>query len=144
MKGQSAIEYLATYGWMILAVAAMSGLAYNHIQASCTSSSADFYSDAAEINQFGITGSGDFVVSIENTGYQEITIKGVNITINKETREYTKSVTISSGKTKQLNFKDLKSSKSCSTMDLVFTLERASLQSQQVKGIVRAPIDFEN
>lgn len=142
-KGQSAIEYLTTYGWMILAVAAVSGIAYGSIQSSCTRSFSDFYTDAIEVNDFGLSGNGDFLMSVKNTGYSEIQFNSINITVNDESVGKDLDLNLSSGSSDQITLSGFTSTQSCNTLDVEMDFDRGGLTGQEVTGIIRSPIDIQ-
>lgn len=142
-KGQSAIEYLTTYGWMILAVAAVSGIAYNSIQSSCTRSFSDFYTDAIEVNDFGLRGNGDFLMSVENTGYSEIQFDSINISVNDQNAYKDLDLNLTSGSSDQITLSGFTSTQSCNTLDVQMRFDRGGLTGQEVTGIIRSPIDIQ-
>lgn len=143
-KGQSAIEYLSTYGWMLLAVAVVGGIAFTNISNSCTRSSSDFYTDAIDIRDFGVDGSNNFLISLENSRYQELRIQNINITIDDTTEEHKIGGNISSGNTRQLSLNGYRTTSGCNTLELGINYDRGSLNGQEVTGIIRAPIGFNN
>lgn len=143
MKGQSAIEYLATYGWMILAVSIVAGVAYTNIQTSCTRSSSDFYSDAISINDFGLNGNGDLLISVENSRYEEIKFNSVNVTIDENSRFENLDFNLTSSQQSQISISGFQSTNGCNTLQLRINFDRGNLSDQQVTGIIRAPIGFE-
>lgn len=142
-KGQSAIEYLTTYGWMILAVAAVSGIAYSSIQSSCTRSFSDFYTDAIEVNDFGLSGNGDFLMSVKNTGYSEIQFNSINVTVNDENIFKDLDLNLTSGSSDQITLSGFTSTQSCNTLDVEMDFDRGGLTGQEVTGIIRSPIDIQ-
>jgi len=142
MKGQSAIEYLATYGWMILAVSVVSGVAYTSIQTSCTRSSSDFYTDAIKINDFGLDGEDNLLLSVENSRYQEIQFKTVNVTIDDENKTEKSNLNLSSSEQGQIKIAGFQSTSGCNTIEVGINFDRGNLTNQDVTGIIRAPIGF--
>lgn len=143
MKGQSAIEYLTTYGWMVLAVAVVGGIAYANIQASCTRTYADFYTDAVSVEDFGLDGAGDFAVSLKNDRYQELDFNSINITIRDEYRAETGlSLNLKPGESGQIGVSGFDSSQSCNTLQVDLNFDRGNLSNQEATGIVNAPIQI--
>lgn len=143
MKGQSAIEYLATYGWMILAVSIVAGLAYTNIQTSCTRSSSDFYTDAISINDFGLDGEGNLLISVENSRYEEISFKSVNVTVDDEFVYEDLDFNLTSSEQSQISIPGFQSTRGCNTLQVGINFDRGNLTDQEVTGIIRAPIGFE-
>lgn len=141
-KGQSAIEYLTTYGWMMLAVAIVGGIAYSNIQATCTRSTSDFYTDAIAINDFGIGGEGNFVLSLKNDRYTEIEFTKLNVTIDDQSKWKNPDKNLTSGESKQVKISGFQSTDACNTLDVRLTFNRGQLKDQKVTGFIRAPIGF--
>jgi len=74
-KGQSAIEYLMTYGWMLLVVAIVGGAIFATVQGQCTSSSTGF-GDNVEVDDFGVDGDGNMQLVLRNTGNDPVFLTG--------------------------------------------------------------------
>jgi hypothetical protein len=139
-KGQSAIEYLTTYGWMILAVAVVSGVAYSSIQSSCTETFSDFYTDAIEVNNFGIDGSGNFAISLKNSRYSKLEFNSINISIDDKYIQKEPELNLTAGESGQLKIPGFSDSEACNTLDVKINFDRGNLEDQDVTGIIRAPI----
>jgi hypothetical protein len=142
-KGQSAIEYLATYGWMILAVAIVSGVAYSNIEGSCTRTSSDFYTDALAINDFGLAGDEDFVLALENDRYTDIRLDSINVTIDDESEFRSIDENLTAGSSEQYSISGFQSTEGCNTLDVRINFDRGPLDDQSVTGFIRAPIGFQ-
>lgn len=79
-KGQSAIEYLTTYGWMLLVVAIVGGAIFTTVQEQSNLQSVNGFSGSAvSIDQFATTGTGQLALQISNTGNSDIRITGASI-----------------------------------------------------------------
>ncbi|QGA80996.1 hypothetical protein [Candidatus Nanohalobium constans] len=144
MKGQSAVEYLTTYSWMILAVAVVAGVAYTNIENSCTTSSSDFYTDSMAINGFGVDNSDNFVLDIQNTRYQDIRFNKINITVNDRTENKTLGYNLSSSQSTEISMSGFETGTGCNTLEINIDYDLGRLQGQQATGIIRAPISFKN
>ncbi|MEF8880229.1 MAG: hypothetical protein V5A72_00160 [Candidatus Nanohaloarchaea archaeon] len=143
MKGQSAVEYLSTYAWMILAVSLVAGVAFANVRVSCNQSFSDFYTDAVEVSNFGLDGSGDLVMSVENTKYQDVEFESINVTIGDDFEdEKPLNLNLSSGEKGQINIAGFKSTSSCNSLDIEMVFDIGDLDDQRVTGVVRAPIGF--
>jgi len=77
-KGQSAIEYLMTYGWMLLVVAIVGGAIFATVQGQCQQSASGFAGDI-EVNEFGVTEGDDLQVELRNTGSESVYVHGVEL-----------------------------------------------------------------
>ena len=143
-KGQSAIEYLSTYGWMLLAVAVVGGIAFTNINNSCTRSSSDFYTDAIDIRDFGVDGSKNLLLSLENSRYQNLRIQNITTAVDDDSETHVIGQNISSGEAEQFSLNGYQATSGCNTLELGINYDRGSLEDQEVTGIIRAPIGFNN
>ncbi|MFB6158187.1 MAG: hypothetical protein ABEJ95_00835 [Candidatus Nanohalobium sp.] len=142
-KGQSSIEYLTTYGWMILAVAVVGGVAYDNIGSSCTRSFSGFYSGDVEVKNFGVDGDGSFKVSLENEKYYTLEVKRFNVSSEDSSRYKDLSVSISPGGVAQLSVPGYSHAETCKTLDVEMVYDKGPLKGQVLRGTVRAPISID-
>lgn len=78
-KGQSAIEYLMTYGWMLLVVAIVGGAIFATVQGQCTQSSSGFSTTDVRIADFGVATGGDLAVELRNAAADPVTVQSIQI-----------------------------------------------------------------
>jgi hypothetical protein len=79
-KGQSAIEYLTTYGWMLLVVAIVGGAIFTTVQNQANlQTSSGFAGADVGIGTFAPNGSGGLVMEIEATGSSDVEIENVTM-----------------------------------------------------------------
>lgn len=76
-KGQSAIEYLMTYGWMLLVVAIVGGAIFATVQGQCVSDQTGFTGDDAAVNSFVVGDS--LELEVANTASEPITLQEVYV-----------------------------------------------------------------
>jgi len=81
VKGQSAIEYLTTYGWMLLAVSIAGTTFYTTLDTGCSTQLTASSDSELSLKDVGITRQGLAAVFTSPTG--DVTIDEVNIT-NKD------------------------------------------------------------
>ena len=67
LTGQSAIEYLMTYGWMLLVVAIVGGAIFAVVQSESVESVNGFTGDDVIVDEFGVTSGGDVQLQLRNT-----------------------------------------------------------------------------
>ncbi|MFB6175388.1 MAG: hypothetical protein ABEJ87_05470 [Candidatus Nanohalobium sp.] len=91
MKGQSAIEYLMSYGWMLLVVAIIGGAIYTTVGGRCVTSTSGFSSTDVRVADFGTTGSGELRFNLRNAHPEPIEITNISVTSE------TSGQTVSSG-----------------------------------------------
>jgi hypothetical protein len=104
MKGQTAVEYLMTYGWAILIILIVAGvLAYYGIfaPAGFLGPTARGFGQVQVLNPWSLTASsGDISLNLGNRAGESITLTGVNYTIDSTTYASTAisgDTTLSSG-----------------------------------------------
>ena len=98
MKAQSAIEYLMTYGWMLLVVALAGGSIYSFTGSQCTETASGFNGDSLAVTDFTVSSETDnLVVLVENNGPNTVTLNNVSISSDQDTTTQEASVEISSG-----------------------------------------------
>ena len=144
MKGQSAIEYLVTYGWMVLAVAIVGGIAYDSVSGSCSRSFSGFYADSVSVGSFGIDSNGNFRVSLKNDQYQQLNIKKFNVSSSDTTRYKDLDKLVDPGESTALRVPGYSQGESCQTLDVEMEFDRGPLEGQSVKGSIEAPINIDS
>lgn len=77
--GQSAIEYLMTYGWMMIAVSIVSGVVFSAVGSQETSSVSGFIGSDVQIENFGMTADENLALSFSNARTNNIEIQSVEI-----------------------------------------------------------------
>jgi|GEM_PF-1488966 len=78
LKGQSAIEYLMTYGWMLLVVAITGGAIFATVGSQSTDSVSGFTGSDIIVDDFGVTGDNELGLSARNGAGNEIVVSRVN------------------------------------------------------------------
>ena len=80
IKGQSAIEYLMTYGWMLLVVAVAGGAIFSIVGDQTIESVSGFTGGDLDVVDFGLNAENDYVeMVIRNNAATEVEINYVNI-----------------------------------------------------------------
>jgi hypothetical protein len=140
MKGQSSIEYLMTYGWMLFAVAIVGSIIYSSVPSSCQSSSQGFRGTSLDIENYAFTGSGDLKFSLKNFEDETITIKKINVSSGSRERSkrYSKSIDYLSSDI--VGLKGYSPNGECQSLDVKIIYDRGPLNNQQITGTVRAPV----
>lgn len=79
-KGQAAIEYVMTYGWMLVAVSVIGGAAFQSLGFQCVPSVTGFEGEQVGIDDFATTNDEEIVFLIENDGRQDVDLQQARIT----------------------------------------------------------------
>ncbi|MFB6145204.1 MAG: hypothetical protein ABEJ99_01725 [Candidatus Nanohaloarchaea archaeon] len=106
-KGQSAIEYLTTYGWMLLVVAIVGGAIFTTVQGQANISNKSGFSSAdVRISQFGMTSGGGLSIELRAATSQAVTVTDVKVYEKgnvSNAQNKTVSLTIPTGETKTVS-----------------------------------------
>jgi len=144
MKGQSAIEYLTTYGWMLLAVSVAAGTTFGTLQDSCTRNSAFVNTDTVGIDQFGLTNDGYLSLAVQNNEYERVEVKGLEIDAEYMDRSKNTSVTVEPGEISEVSMPGFSTSGTCRDISVKFIYDRGPLEDQVIEGTLTAQIDMED
>jgi len=142
MKGQSSLEYLITYGWMLIAVAIASGVAFTNFQSSCQETFNGFYTETISVEQFGVDSSGSLKMSVKNQKYTDMTIQSINISSQEKNISQSLNENISAGQSVSLEVAGIGLSEGCNELDVTMTYDLPPLQSQKVHGQMKAPLEI--
>lgn len=140
MKGQSAVEYLATYGWMVLAVAIVSGVAYSSIDPMCTGTTSNIYSGTISLEDYGVEEGGNLLVLLGNRKYSKLNLTSINVTQGDKTRNETLNQNISAGSSAQIEIDGFTEASGCNQIELEVFYEKGGLPGQKAVGEINAPI----
>jgi hypothetical protein len=108
-KGQAALEYLLTYGWAILIIAAVIAIIIGSGMFSPKNSAANYAVSPPQmpVNGFMMTGeSGDILLKVNlsnNFGYK-IRVDGITVTYRDGTKFFDKSDTLAQGDSRIYTF----------------------------------------
>ena len=136
MKAQSAIEYLTTYGWMLVTVSIVSGVAYSSFGTACVENSSGFVGDSIQVQDFGLKSSGGLSIALENTRsdnveIQEIVVENSSITITDGD--------LDPGQVSGINIAGFEETEGCNTLDLKLKYSIGSLTGQEATGTLTGP-----
>ena len=149
-KGQSAIEYLMTYGWMLLVVAIVGGAIFATVQGQCTQSTSGFTGGDVIVENFGIDGSNQTQMTIRNGGAETLTINNASIVNPDGEDQYLASapgdsVDVGVGNSESItlsNGEGISSSDGCNDFNLEFTYSMGALNDQVSQGTLTDSVEF--
>jgi len=78
-KGQSAIEYLMTYGWMLLVVAIVGGAIFATVQGQCTTSTSGFSTSDVRVADFATNSDGNLAFELRNAAASPVEIDNISV-----------------------------------------------------------------
>ncbi len=149
-KGQAAIEYLATYGWMLAAVAMVSGIIYSSTGASfCNSQVSGFSIYSSQVNDFGLTaGENTMQLDIQNSDPQGLKHNLTRVTVqdrNMEERQRTVNLDqrVGPGQSSVIEVSGIQESSSCNTFDVEIIYDRGFLlPNQKASGTITSSAEI--
>jgi len=134
-KGQSAIEYLMTYGWMLLVVAIVGGAVMMTVQdtqeeCEATMSGLDSMDREFGVADFSTTSDG-LNIQVENNAQETVDSIDVNVSLGEEYEEDLDIGSLGMGDTAEASFDDFSLDEdSCETVDVTIDYERDGLESE--------------
>jgi len=134
MKGQSAIEYLMTYGWMLLVVAVVGGAIFSTVQGQCTETVSGFAGSDVIIDNFGSTSTDKLQVELRNTGSEDSDIQRITFEQNGKKIEIGSTRSIDVSETKVYSTDGLVESSSCNTIDVSIVYDKGGLSDLVASG----------
>lgn len=134
-KGQSAIEYLMTYGWMLLVVAIVGGAVITTVQDNqnaCEKQINDFEAtqNAFGVSDFAVTSSA-LNIEFRNNNQEDVTINTVTISNSTGTvATLSPGATVGFGDTTTVSASEVTSSDDCNTYDVTVEYDKDGLDSE--------------
>lgn len=144
IKGQSAIEYLTTYGWMLLVIAIVGGAIFSTVQNSSQVQTTSGFANAdVRIEEFGVTSNG---LETEIRAASSEQVENVNVSlVDDETGETvyaSEKPTIPVGDTETVSFSNVGSSENTNTYDVRIEYDTGSLTGLTVEGSITGQISM--
>lgn len=128
-KGQNAIEYLSTYGWMLVVVAIAGGIFYtNYVpEEQCRDEVTLDMSNQLQIADVGTGTDGDLALLVRNWGAESATVQEITATSEGNTTTLNTNKTIESTEEGVFRLTGTQSTTSCHTVELEFTFNSSDL-----------------
>lgn len=136
-KGQSAIEYLTTYGWMLLVVAIVGGAIFTTVQGQAQIQTVlGFDSADVGINNFGVAGN-ELALEVVSQGNEPVTVTNVTVSDGTNTG-YATSETgpIPLGESDQVRVAGVTSSEPSNTLDVQIEYTIGELTDLSINGTI--------
>ena len=145
-KGQSAIEYLTTYGWMLLVIAIVGGAIFTTVQNSSQIETTSGLSNAdVQIENFGVSGND---LQIELRAAAQDPVENVNVTLYQQDTSYSATanseVTIPVGDTETVTIPDINRSENTNTFDAEIVYDTGGLTDLAVNGTLTGRLEHTN
>lgn len=142
MKAQSAIEYLTTYGWMLIIIAIVGGALYNIYGPQCLQGTSGFQTNDVAIQDMGFTSDKDIGLVLRNNKGEDIEVKEIIAETEERERTYNISKIISSGQTTETSLNAFERTESCKEIELEIVYSLGSLNQLKTSGVMVGQFDF--
>lgn len=143
LKGQAAIEYLTTYGWMILVVGLAMTALYPQVEPECkVEVREDFRSSGLLLEKAELNKTGDFHVVLDSNADENITIKNVSISGNNQFTYKDEEKTIDPGSEIIYQVGEAERDGQCRTYELNLSFDRGLLENQTKKTEIDGALKF--
>ena len=136
LSGQSAIEYLMTYGWMLLVVAVVGGAIFSVAQRQCTENVSGFAGSDVRVDNFGSTSTDKLQVELRNTGAEDSDIQRITFEQDGKRVEIGSTRSIDVSETKVYSTDGLVESSSCNTIDVSIVYDKGGLSDLVASGTI--------
>jgi hypothetical protein len=123
-KGQSAIEYLTTYGWMLLVVAIVGAAIFTTISnTEGAQANIEGFGDDISVEEVQVNTDDNLVMSLKNKAAEGVDIHNVTFSADGNTAYNDTGISLSSDPedTKTFTMQDVNSSDTSDTFNVVFT-----------------------
>lgn len=142
LKGQSAIEYLMTYGWMLLVVAIVGGAIFSIAQQQNVESVSGFVGGDVVVDEFGITSDDEFQLNIRNTGAQSTTINSINVSEGGRYSAWEGESSLSVGDTETITLANISEGDSAESLDVGINYGSGGLDNLVADGSISGSLEI--
>ena len=147
LSGQSAIEYLMTYGWMLLVVAVVGGAIFATVGDQGVESTSGFDGDV-QVDDFGVSDQDELGLEVRDGSGQGITVSKVNVS-DPDTgqwiyKEFTGENSIGVGSSKVFELPNVTRSDSANELDVEVIYDSEGLSNLSEEGTVNGQLELNN
>ncbi|MFB6175290.1 MAG: hypothetical protein ABEJ87_04930 [Candidatus Nanohalobium sp.] len=145
LKGQSAIEYMSTYGWMLVVVAIAAGVFYNsylpHNQ--CREQMSSPMTNQLKIADMAADTNGDLALLVRNMGAHKATVQRITLTSGSNTTSLDTNVSISPVDEDAFRLNGTAKASSCQEVDVKIEFNSTELGIVSDTGTIRGKFKVE-
>jgi len=143
LKAQSAIEYLMTYGWMLLVVAIVGGAIFSMVGDQSIENVSGFNSNEVSVNEFGMASSG-LQINIEAAGADSAILKEVKLEDSDRDVNIPLNEDIKPGSNVVLNLPIFKTAEGSNSANIELIYDTGGLENISTKGQVTGGLELDN
>jgi len=138
-KGQSAIEYLTTYGWMLLVIAIVGGAIFSTVQDSSNLNTVTgFKGEDVQIVNSGMDSNGDLQLEVRSQA-RDVTLNEValtNVDNGNSASNTSVSRRIEPGDTETVAVTEINNSESSNTFDIELVYDSGGIPDVSKNGTI--------
>jgi hypothetical protein len=129
MEGQSAVEYLITYGWMLIAVTTVLGVLYGYLsQGSCDTRVTQGLGETVYVEDAAITGDNRLTLQISSSTIEPVEVTLVEIDDGSEIFEFNYPFQVDGSEI--VKVAEAERSESCTTFEVSIKYNEGPLKGQ--------------
>lgn len=144
--GQSAIEYLMTYGWMLLVVAITGGAIFATVGNQSTDSTSGFSGSDVLVDDFGVTSDDELGLNARNGAGNEIVVSRVNVSDSESGeyvyKEFTGDNRVGVGSEKVFELPNVTRADGSNSLDVEIIYDSGGLSNLSVSGTVSGDLEL--
>lgn len=138
LKGQAALEYLTTYGWMLVAVSLVGGSIYSQIDRPCNFDTRKLDTEDIVVDKVGISDRDDLMFSFRSMSIDEIKIKQVKLKGN-DTLYSNKTIRLSESP-EPVELGNVEKTESCQDYEFTVVYDRNDVPGIKETAKFRLPV----
>ena len=144
--GQSAIEYLMTYGWMLLVVAVIGGAIFAAVGDQSVDSTSGFSGGDVVVEQFGVSEDGELGLNVRSASGSGVVVSRVNVS-DPDTdqfvyKKFTGDNRIGVGSSKIFELPNVSRSDSGNELGVEIVYDSGGLSNLSVRGTVSGSLEL--
>lgn len=142
MKAQSAIEYLITYGWALIALSAVTGAVYPMINEQCADNATGFLGDVIEVDSFAVSNQ-ELLIEIENTETEIVEINRIEVDDGESFRVLNPNNEFLGPREEDLvDILGVESGETCNDIEITITFDVGPLENQVSTGEIQSNLEI--
>ena len=146
ISGQSAIEYLMTYGWMLLVVAVTGGAIFGVAQSQTPDSVSGFSGSDVQIENFGVSSDDELGLNMRSASGSGVVVSRVNVS-DPDTgdfvyKKFTGDNRIGVGSSKVFELPNVSRSDSGNELGVEIVYDSGGLSNLSVRGTVSGSLEL--
>ena len=134
LLGQSAIEYLMTYGWMLVVLSITGSAVFAVVSDQSTGSVSGFSGGDVVVDNFGLTGDGNLQLSFRNTGSEPVVLNNINISNEGSWTQWIGVLEIPVGESETVELANVTRVETANTLDADVRYDSGLLEDLDVSG----------